>query len=655
MEADSRSRFLEMTSAPREICIATVAVNTTPLDFSGNEALVREGLRRAREGGAELVVFPELVLSGYGAEDAFLWRETRERALRSLSSLAKETNGIAAVVGAPVEFEGAVYSAAVVLHDGRVVAIVPKQNLARQGIHYEPRWFEAWKAGVARKFELDGASIPFGDVLVRLGKHVLGVEICEDAWVRERPAKRLVERGATLIVNPSASHFAFAKDAERARLVVEGSNFGVVYAYANLLGNEAGRVIYDGDCLVATGGRLVARSVGFSFEPLTVTLARVAPEEPRLTPPLPRPLRTKEEEFARAATLGLFDYLRKSGSAGFVLSLSGGADSATIAVLVLLLVRFGVSELGFERFRERLGPFAESLQSEEDLRARLLRTAYQATSQSGEITRAAARAVARLVGSTHHEFSIEELVGHYTRLAESALGRSLEWSTDDVPLQNVQARVRSPSVWLLANVTGALLLATSNRSESAVGYATMDGDTSGGLSPLSGIDKAFLRRFLVFLEERGFPESGPLLELRLVNEQAPTAELRPPSAAQTDEKDLMPYEILDRIERLLVFERLPVLEIERRLALEFGPASGGDGRSVAELRLFLGRFLRLFSRNQWKRERYAPSFHYDDENLDPRSWLRFPILSGGFEAALRELEALASDPGTPVDASLGRP
>src|SRR5476651_369814 len=130
-------------------------------------------------------------------------------------------------------------------------------------------------------------------------------------------------------------------------------------------------------------------------------------------------------------------------------------------------------------------------------------------------------------------------------MVEQGLGRKLSWKTDDIALQNIQARVRSPGIWMVANLQNALLLATSNRSEAAVGYATMDGDTAGGLSPIAGIDKAFLRRWLVWLEQQGPLGIGPIPELAAVNAQAPTAELRPPSATQTDEADLMPYEILD--------------------------------------------------------------------------------------------------------------
>jgi NAD+ synthase (glutamine-hydrolysing) len=228
---------------------------------------------------------------------------------------------------------------------------------------------------------------------------------------------------------------------------------------------------------------------------------------------------------------------------------------------------------------------------------------------------------------------VGDLVRGYVSLIEGAVGRPLTWERDDVTLQNIQARVRAPSVWMLANLRNALLLSTSNRSEVAVGYATMDGDTAGGLAPVAGIDKAFLRRWLAWVEEHGPDGTSPLPSLRAVNAQAPTAELRPGAEGQTDEADLMPYPVLDAIERAAIRDRRGPLDAYREARSAFPDVAPG------QLALWVDRFFRLWTRNQWKRERYAPSFHLDDENLDPKTWFRFPILSGGFERELAELRA----------------
>jgi NAD+ synthase (glutamine-hydrolysing) len=186
---------------------------------------------------------------------------------------------------------------------------------------------------------------------------------------------------------------------------------------------------------------------------------------------------------------------------------------------------------------------------------------------------------------------------------------------------------------MVANLKNALLLATSNRSEAAVGYATMDGDTCGGLSPVAGIDKAFLRQWLRWLEAKGPNGVGALPALTHINRQPPTAELRPLSSGQTDEDDLMPYPLLDAMERAAIRDKLGPIEVFDRMAVMF------PEYEAERLLLWVQRFFQLWCRNQWKRERYAPSFHLDDENLDPKTWCRFPILSGGFNVELDQLRA----------------
>ena len=160
----------------------------------------------------------------------------------------------------------------------------------------------------------------------------------------------------------------------------------------------------------------------------------------------------------------------------------------------------------------------------------------------------------------------------------------------------------------------------------------MDGDTSGGISPISGIDKAFLRHWLVWMQNEGPDGCQPVPELVAINEQQPTAELRPPEDKQTDEDDLMPYEVLDQIERLAILDKLMPLEAFKYLQTKHPETS------AQQLGVWTIRFFRLWCRNQWKRERYAPGFHLDDESLDPKTWCRFPILSGGYNYEIKKLE-----------------
>jgi NAD+ synthase (glutamine-hydrolysing) len=343
----------------------------------------------------------------------------------------------------------------------------------------------------------------------------------------------------------------------------------------------------------------------------------------------------KHEEFTRSLCLGLFDYMRKSRSHGFVVSLSGGADSSAICCLIAIMVRAAIAELGIDRFAARLQPILGTNvpADERGWVQSLLTTVYQSTRNSSDVTRDAASVLAKALGSRHLALDVDALVQAYQDLVSISLGRRLDWKHDDLALQNIQARARAPGVWMIANVTGALLLATSNRSEAAVGYATMDGDTAGGLSPIAGIDKAFIRRWLTWVRDEGPMGVGNIPELAVVTSQAPTAELRPAEDGQTDERDLMPYDVLDSIERAAIRDKRSPRETLILMQEKF------KEYEALQLATWVERFFRLWARNQWKRERYAPSFHVDDANLDPKTWCRFPILSGGFERELQELWA----------------
>ncbi len=665
------------------IKVAAGVLNQTPLAWIDNRDNIVAAIVEAKQREVSVLCLPELCITGYGCEDAFHSPGVHALAWRMLNEIAPATAatddapGIAVSVGLPIMYAGGIFNTVALLAGGQILGFVAKQHLAGDGIHYEPRWFKAWPENIQGELDVDGNTYPIGDLLFDVGGIRIGFEICEDAWVGQRPGASLAERGVDLILNPSASHFAFNKHNVRKRFVLEGSrSFHVTYIYANLIGNEAGRAIYDGDAMIASGGQMLAVGPRLSYRPHLLTEAIVNIETTRMArartgsfepeidgdesdvvstafhwPPcqLKRPdiytepwmegASVKEEEFTRAVSLGLFDYVRKSRSRGFVVSLSGGCDSASVVVLISMMVRLAAAELGMKETVNRLGSFLsdDPPTDYESLLPRILTTVYQSTSNSGSVTRDAAADVAKAISATHYEFDVQSLVDGYRQIVSNSIGQKLNWEDHDITLQNIQARVRSPAVWMLANLNNALLLSTSNRSEAAVGYATMDGDTSGGLSPVAGIDKNFLRNWLRWMEATGPLGIDPIPALKSVNDQQPTAELRPPEQKQTDEDDLMPYDVLDLIECLAIRDKLMPVEIFDHLKVDYPDASD------SQLQKWIERFFRLWSRNQWKRERYAPSFHLDDKNLDPKTWCRFPILSGGYQLELRLLaEKLSS-------------
>lgn len=655
----------------KTVRVGAAVLNQTPIDWQGNKDNIILALDNARALGVQLLCLPELCITGYGCEDAFLSPSIQQTALDVLFETLPSTERMIVTLGIPIFVRNSVFDAVCVVADRKILGFVAKRHLAGDGIHYEPRWFKPWPEGKVTEVNIAGIDYPFGDIFFDCGGLRIGFEICEDAWVANRPANGLVEHGIDIICNPSASHFAFDKHEVRKRFVLEGSRAcGVGYLYSNLLGNEAGRAIYDGGALIASAGKFLAQGPRFSYHDYHVTVADIDLNSLRLertkiasfpvsleshpqrciefsfdfpavtmkpvpvsVEPATRPLAAealKEEEFTQAVALGLFDYLRKSHSQGFVVSLSGGADSAAITCLVHYMTEFALKELGFESMKRKLG-LRSIVASSTDLTKALLTCVYQKTENSSATTLNAAREVAAGVGATFLEFDVQPLVEQYCGMVSQALDRTLSWEKDDLALQNIQARVRGPGVWMIANLQQALLLATSNRSEAAVGYTTMDGDTCGGLSPIAGIDKVFLRQWLTWVERTGPSGVGPISEVRHVNVLDPTAELRPLARSQRDEDDLMPYDLLDTVESLAILERKGPVEVFEYCQRRFPQYTS------AQLSLWIERFFTLWCRNQWKRERYAPSFHLDDTNLDPKTWCRFPILSGGFQRELQEL------------------
>lgn len=608
--------------------IGGATVNQIPLDWQNNTQNILDAIAEAKRQHIQLLCFPELCITGYGCEDMFLSEWLPARAWTELLNIRKHCDGITVSLGLPVRIDDITYNGACLISNGKILGITFKQNLARDGVHYEPRWFNAWKPDHVVQLERYGETIEAGDLIYTVDGIRVGFEICEDAWRKhDRPGFRLCQRGVDVILNPSASHFAMVKSLLREKeVVIEGSqNFRCIYVFANLLGNEAGRMIYDGDIIIGQLGRLLAVNKRLSFERFNVLATDVDVTDPAKSKVVAtKDNKERNEELAQAVALGLFDYLRKSKARGFVLSLSGGADSSTCAIMVAEMVKRASASLGWEAFNQQFGLEQQTRDWKTAMR-QLLTCAYQGTRNSSEQTLAAARHLADSLGAQFHHWLIDDEVASYTEKIEHAIQRKLTWQQDDITLQNIQARTRSPIIWMLANVHRAVLLTTSNRSEGDVGYATMDGDTSGSFAPIAGLSKVFILQWMRWAQSSLGHEG-----LSLVNNLQPTAELRPLDNKQTDEDDLMPYSVLAEIEKHAIEHRRSPVEVYRLMKPTHGEPS---------LKAHIKKFFRLWSANQWKRERLAPAFHLDDINVDPRTWCRFPILSSGFAEELALLQA----------------
>jgi NAD+ synthase (glutamine-hydrolysing) len=613
------------------IKIAGATVNQIPFHWKNNRENILEAISAAQAENVKILCLPELCITGYGCEDVFLSEWLAEKAWEEMLIIASACQNITVSVGLPVRINDIVYNGACVISNRRILGITFKQHLANDGVHYEPRWFKPWPAGKVIELTKGDQTIPVGDVIYEVENLKLGFEICEDGWQKNRPGYKLYERGVNLILNPSASHFAKGKSLLREKDVVLAASkeFNCIYLFVNLLGNEAGRMIYDGDIIFAQDTKLLGVNKRLSFENYKLLICNVDIKNPANSQHLAEiDNKDKNEELTQAVSLALFDYLRKSKAKGFVLSLSGGADSSSCAVMVAEMVKRASKELGWDRFCKTLNLNPNEINGNwKTAVGKILTCAYQGTINSSETTLKAAKELAESIGAEFHSWLIDDEVKAYSQKIESVIGRSLQWKTDDIALQNIQARSRSPIIWMLANVKQAVLLTTSNRSEGDVGYATMDGDTSGSLAPIAGLSKVFIIQWLKWAETN-LGHAG----LHTVNNLEPTAELRPLENHQTDEDDLMPYKVLLEIEKLAILERKAPEQVWHSMKANYSDHS--------KLKNHIRKFFRLWTINQWKRERIAPSFHLDELNVDPRTWCRFPILSSGFEEELAKLDSL---------------
>ena len=262
---------------------AAAVLNQTPMDWDGNKQNILAAIEAARRESASLLCLPELCICGYGCEDAFASESLPRISLEVLQEILPETEGLVVSLGLPLLHRNRLYNTVCLAVDGRIAGFAAKRFLAGDGLHYEPRWFRPWPEDVCDTIRIGGDEYSIGAMLFDCSGVKLGFEICEEAWVLNRPAGRMSVEGVDIILNPSASHFAFAKSETRKRLVVEGSRaFGVGYVFANLMGNEAGRAIYDGGALLASTGELLAEGPRLSFAPVNVTSAVIDSDAARM-------------------------------------------------------------------------------------------------------------------------------------------------------------------------------------------------------------------------------------------------------------------------------------------------------------------------------------------------------------------------------------
>jgi NAD+ synthase (glutamine-hydrolysing) len=540
-------------------------------DLDGNVAKIVAAIRDAEAGGADLVVLPELAVTGYPPEDLLLRPGFVRAAREAVGEVARACTGTTALVGAPA-FDRDLSNAAFVCADGAVQGVYRKHFLPNYGVFDEHRYFAP-----GRELLL----LEFGDVLV-------GPTICEDVWQPGPPATDLALAGATLLVNLSASPFHVGKAEDREEMLVTRARDNAAYvAFCNLAGGQD-ELVFDGHSVVLDDeGEVIARAPGFEEALLLVDVdptealgrrlrdvrrrdlerSREAPvvattialAAPRATtaPVAARviPFASELEQMRDGLVLGLSDYVEKNGFHDVVIGISGGIDSAVTAAIAA----------------EALGP-------------ERVHTVSMPSRYSSEATRDDARDVSENLGVDFRETSIETIVHAYHDALDGLEGLAAE---------NLQARIRGTLLMALSNTHGWLVLATGNKSEMAVGYATIYGDMVGGFAVLKDVFKTDVFRLARHLNERAGRELVPVSTI----ERPPTAELR---ADQRDDQSLPPYDVLDPLLEAYV-------ELDRsreELDAQFDP-------EVVE------RVLMLVDRAEYKRRQAAPGV-----KLRPRAFGR---------------------------------
>jgi NAD+ synthase (glutamine-hydrolysing) len=502
--------------------LALAQINTTVGDLDGNRARIVGRIAEAREANADLVLFPELAVTGYPPEDLLFRPEFLRQARRSLDAIAAETTGIAALVGFPW-LDRDLYNAGAVLADGEVKAIYPKRFLPNYGVFDEVRYFQPGR-------EL---------LLLRIGEALIGPTVCEDIWQPGPPATDLALAGAHVIANISASPFHVGKGQEREEMLITRARDNACWVVlVNAVGGQD-ELIFDGHSLVIDEeGDVVARAPSFEEALVVVDIdaetaiarrlvdarrralarERDVPDPPVLdlgderqqrehaSPPLAQPL-DHLEQMRLALELGLRDYVEKNGFSDVVIGVSGGIDSA-------LTLALAVEALGAE----------------------LVHAVSMPSRYSSAETRRDAEAVARNLGASFREIAIDPIFEGFER----ALSAAFEGRERDLTEENLQARIRGTLLMALSNKFGWLVVATGNKSELSVGYSTLYGDMAGGFALLKDVYKTDVFRLSRHLNERAGRELIP----QTIIDRAPSAELRD---NQLDEDSLPPYPALDQV------------------------------------------------------------------------------------------------------------
>lgn len=562
-------------------------LNPTVGAIRSNTDKVIAAVREYDARGCDIAVFSEMVIAGYPTEDLVLWPEFVEQQWQALLRIAdalKESKMYVAV-GLAVGHEEKVYNCAALVRHGKILGIVPKQQLPSYIIFYESRTFTAGMRGEISEYR----GVPFGDLLFDTPFGKLALEVCEDLWIESGPLMSRVERGAQFSINISASPWRLGVVQARRELLIERSKAaGIPLIYVNQVGGNDS-LVFDGSSLIAHDGvilleseRWVEANTVFDYSPTADCTGLHASEF--------------FTDLIAALTMGMRDYYTKTGAFKRVgIALSGGKDSA----LVLLLACDVAKQLGKKP-------------------SEFIHTFSLPTHFNTDTTRNVARDLAHELGVSFVEDSIEDA---FTRECDTAKRMTRAVTLSPLTVQNIQARIRALRMWNWSNQAQGLWLQTGNMSEKSVGYTTIGGDLSGGFAPIANVPKTIVTALVAHYQAQ--LKSAALAQLLTLR---PSAEL---AENQEDERDLMPYPVLDACFELFAGQKLSLPEVLAELQIRFSeddlkkldPAYG-PGR----LKEWVKKFARLFVTSVYKWVQAPQGVHVSDLDLDRERALQLPVV-----------------------------
>ena len=523
--------------------ISLCQINPTVGAIDRNVDLIMKWYQKAVAAGAELTVFPELVLVGYPPQDLLLRRRFINKAEMALKSIAEKTT-VPMIIGNPLRENGELYNCAFVCSNGEITGHYKKRLLPTYDVFDEDRYFTSGES-------MEVIEVRFGDSLVKIG-----MQICEDLWDEDYAcnlAKSLKEKGAECIVNISASPYRVGRLADRSKLIVSKvTETALPFFYCNIVGAQD-ELIFDGQSLAYDGkGNLIGQGSAFEEDIVLVDLENPVPIQLKIS--------EREQKIYNALVLGVRDYFRKTGYKKAVLGLSGGIDSSLTGCIAV----------------DALGP--------NNVHGVSMPSRY-----SSDHSREDAKTLAKNLGIDYRTISIESIVGEF----DESLEESFNGSEPSVAEENIQARVRGSLLMALSNKFNWLVLSTGNKTELAMGYCTLYGDMNGGLSVISDLSKTDVYALSRWVNEEAGSERIPVNSI----EKPPSAELRP------DQVDPFDYDVVSPlVSALIEDEKSPtelmaegadqelVKDISRRIRInEYKRRQAAPGLRVTSKAFGIGR------------------------------------------------------------------